>query len=154
MNNQDKQITSFNRLLEIMNQLRNECAWDKEQTMESLRHLTIEETYELSEAILDNDINDKDYLKILKSTLPRIIDMQNPDFIFYLCGVDVIASDKLGKLGMTINGCKERDRFVLQQCKNNSIPVMCSMGGGYSPDIKTILDAHANTFRLAQEIFF
>lgn len=103
---------------------------------------------------LDNDINDKDYLKILKSTLPRIIYMQNPDFIFYLCGVDVIASDKLGKLGMTINGCKERDRFVLQQCKNNSIPVMCSMGGGYSPDIKTIVDAHANTFRLAQEIFF
>jgi len=49
VNNQDKQITSFNRLLEIMNQLRNECAWDKEQTMESLRHLTIEETYELSE---------------------------------------------------------------------------------------------------------
>ena len=58
MNNQDKQITSFNRLLEIMNQLRNECPWDKEQTMESLRHLTIEETYELSEAILDNDINE------------------------------------------------------------------------------------------------
>ena len=103
---------------------------------------------------LDNDINDKDYLKILKSTLPRIIYMQNPDFIFYLCGVDVIASDKLGKLGMTINGCKERDRFVLQQCKNNNIPIMCSMGGGYSPDIKTIVDAHANTFRLAQEIFF
>jgi acetoin utilization deacetylase AcuC-like enzyme len=103
---------------------------------------------------LDNDINDKDYLKILKSTLPRIIYMQNPDFIFYLCGVDVIASDKLGKLGMTIDGCKERDRFVLQQCKNNNIPIMCSMGGGYSPDIKTIVDAHANTFRLAQEIFF
>ena len=58
MNNQDKKITSFNRLLEIMNQLRNECPWDKEQTMESLRHLTIEETYELSEAILDNDINE------------------------------------------------------------------------------------------------
>jgi XTP/dITP diphosphohydrolase len=58
VNNQDKQITSFNRLLEIMNQLRNECPWDKEQTMESLRHLTIEETYELSEAILDNDINE------------------------------------------------------------------------------------------------
>ena len=103
---------------------------------------------------LDNGINDKDYLKILKNTLPKLIDMQNPDFIFYLCGVDVIASDKLGKLAMSIDGCKERDRFVLQQCKNNNIPVMCSMGGGYSPDIKTIVDAHANTFRLAQEIFF
>ena len=54
----------------------------------------------------------------------------------------------------TIEGCKERDRFVLQTCKDHNIPVMCSMGGGYSPDIKMIINAHANTFRLAQEIFF
>ena len=51
-------MESFNRLLDIMDRLRNECPWDKEQTIESLRHLTIEETYELSEAILDNDINE------------------------------------------------------------------------------------------------
>ncbi|MDC0478083.1 nucleoside triphosphate pyrophosphohydrolase [Flavobacteriaceae bacterium] len=54
----DKDISSFDRLLEIMNRLRNECPWDKQQTMESLRHLTIEETYELSEAILSNEINE------------------------------------------------------------------------------------------------
>ncbi len=58
MKNIDKDISSFNKLLEIMNRLRNECPWDKEQTMESLRHLTIEETYELSEAILSNEINE------------------------------------------------------------------------------------------------
>lgn len=58
MKNIDKDISSFNRLLEIMNRLRNECPWDKEQTMESLRHLTIEETYELSEAILSKEINE------------------------------------------------------------------------------------------------
>lgn len=58
MKNIDKDISSFNRLLEIMNRLRNECPWDKEQTMESLRHLTIEETYELSEAILSNEVNE------------------------------------------------------------------------------------------------
>ena len=103
---------------------------------------------------LENDTDDDTYLKILKNTLPKLIDQQQPDFIFYLCGVDVVESDKLGKLGMSIDGCKERDRFVLEQCKSNNIPVMCSMGGGYSPDIKTIVDAHANTFRLAQEIFF
>jgi XTP/dITP diphosphohydrolase len=56
--NIDKDISSFNRLLEIMNRLRNECPWDKQQTMESLRHLTIEETYELSEAILSNEVNE------------------------------------------------------------------------------------------------
>lgn len=103
---------------------------------------------------LENGTDDKTYLKILKDTLPRLIDEQQPDYIYYLCGVDIISTDKLGKLGMSINGCKERDRFVLQQCLKNKIPVMCSMGGGYSPDIKTIVDAHANTFRLAQELFF
>ncbi|WP_299313077.1 histone deacetylase [uncultured Aquimarina sp.] len=103
---------------------------------------------------LGNGTEDSDYLKILKETLPTLIENQKPDFIYYLCGVDILASDKLGKLGCTIDGCKERDRFVLQTCKDLSIPVMCSMGGGYSPDIKTILEAHANTFRLAQEIYF
>ena len=103
---------------------------------------------------LENNTDDDTYLKILKDTLPKLIEEQKPDFIYYLCGVDVLASDKLGKLAMTLAGCKERDRFVLQTCKNYQIPVMCSMGGGYSPDIKIIIEAHANTFRLAQEVFF
>jgi len=103
---------------------------------------------------LENNTNDETYLNILYETLPKLIAKQQPDFIYYLCGVDVIASDKLGKLGMSLNGCKARDRFVLDTCKTLQIPVMCSMGGGYSPDIKTIVEAHANTFRLAQDIFF
>jgi acetoin utilization deacetylase AcuC-like enzyme len=103
---------------------------------------------------LDNQTDDQHYLEILYKTLPQLIDHVKPDFIYYLCGVDVIASDKLGKLGLSITGCKERDRFVLEQCQLHQIPVMCSMGGGYSPDIKTIVEAHANTFRLAQELFF
>ncbi|WP_299894398.1 histone deacetylase [uncultured Aquimarina sp.] len=103
---------------------------------------------------LANNTGDKEYLKALKETLPKLIETQKPDFIYYLCGVDILASDKLGKLGCTLDGCKERDRFVLQTCKDLEIPVMCSMGGGYSPDIKIIIDAHANTFRLAQDIFF
>ncbi|TBN03934.1 histone deacetylase [Hyunsoonleella flava] len=103
---------------------------------------------------LENDTEDNTYLFILKETLPKLIESEQPDFIYYLCGVDVVASDKLGKLGLTLEGCKERDRYVLQTCRHNNLPVMCSMGGGYSPDIKIIIEAHANTFRLAQEIFF
>ncbi|WP_178986214.1 histone deacetylase family protein [Winogradskyella helgolandensis] len=103
---------------------------------------------------LENDTDDSAYLKLLKNTLPKLIAQQQPDFIYYLCGVDVIKTDKLGKLGLTIEGCKSRDRYVLEQCKLNQIPVMCSTGGGYSPDIKTIVNAHANTFRLAQDIYF
>ncbi len=103
---------------------------------------------------LENDTDDSAYLKLLEKTLPNLIAEQQPNFIYYLCGVDVIETDKLGKLSLTVDGCKARDRFVLEQCKANQIPVMCSMGGGYSPKIKTIVDAHANTFRLAQEIYF
>jgi acetoin utilization deacetylase AcuC-like enzyme len=103
---------------------------------------------------LENGTKDGAYLSILKETLPGLIQQEKPDFIYYLCGVDVIETDTLGKLALTINGCKERDRFVLQTCFNLKIPVMCSMGGGYSKDINVIIDAHANTFRLAQEIYF
>lgn len=97
---------------------------------------------------------DEEYLKILKETLPKLIEKQKPDFIFYLSGVDILSTDKLGKLGCSVTGCKERDRFVLQTCKDYKIPVEVSMGGGYSPNIKTIIEAHSNTYRLAQEIYF
>ena len=58
MNSKSKKLEAFARLLDIMDLLRNECPWDKKQTIESLRHLTIEETYELSESILKGDKND------------------------------------------------------------------------------------------------
>ncbi|MBU0940549.1 MAG: nucleoside triphosphate pyrophosphohydrolase [Bacteroidetes bacterium] len=56
MNTRQKQLEAFNRLLDIMDDLREKCLWDKKQTMQSLRHLTIEETYELGDAILENDL--------------------------------------------------------------------------------------------------
>jgi acetoin utilization deacetylase AcuC-like enzyme len=103
---------------------------------------------------LPDGITDKPYLDLLYNSLPRLIEEVQPNHIFYLCGVDILETDKLGRLGVTKEGCKERDRFVLQTAKDHKIPITCSMGGGYSPDIKVIIDAHANTFRLAQSIYF
>lgn len=103
---------------------------------------------------LEKGTDDTTYLAILKKQLPKLIAQVQPDFVFYLSGVDILATDKLGTLGMTPEGCKERDRFVLQTCKDHKVPVQCSMGGGYSPDIKVIVNAHATTFKLAQELFF
>ena len=102
----------------------------------------------------DDNTNDNEYLKVLKETIPKVIDQFEPEFIFYLSGVDVLQNDKLGRLSLTLNGCKERDKFILQTCKDNSIPLQVSMGGGYSIVLKNIIEAHSNTFRLAQEIFF
>ena len=101
-----------------------------------------------------DNVSDIEYLKVIKYEVPKLIENFKPNFIFYLSGVDIIENDKLGKLSVSLMGCKERDRFVLDYCKQNKIPIQISMGGGYSPDINTIIEAHANTFRLAQEIFF
>lgn len=56
--NREEKLMAFDRLLTVMNELRENCPWDKKQTLESLRHLTIEETYELSDAILEGDLNE------------------------------------------------------------------------------------------------
>tara|TARA_B100001939_G_scaffold172896_1_gene148933 strand:- start:1242 stop:2144 length:903 start_codon:yes stop_codon:yes gene_type:complete len=98
--------------------------------------------------------SDREYLDKIKYEVPRLIENFEPDFIFYLSGVDIIENDKLGRLSVSIKGCKERDRFVLNYCKTNKIPIQVSMGGGYSPILKDIVEAHSNTFRLAQEIYF
>lgn len=103
---------------------------------------------------LEDGTDDRTYLRILSKTLPRLIEEQEPAFVFFQSGVDVLATDKLGKLGMSIEGCKERDRLVLELCHRNRLPVTVSMGGGYSKQIAHIVEAHANTFRLAQHIFF
>ena len=102
----------------------------------------------------EDKTEDREYLKIIKNEVPRLIESFEPDFIFYLSGVDIIENDKLGKLSVSLEGCKLRDKFVLDYCKVNKLPVQISMGGGYSKEINDIVEAHSNTFRLAQEIFF
>ena len=119
-----------------------------------------EKNYPFRKEISDFDygfkdgVSDFEYLKVIKYEVPRLIEKFQPDFIFYLSGVDILEEDKLGRLSVSINGCKRRDSFVLNYCKKNNIPIQISMGGGYSPNVNNIVEAHANTFRLAQEIFF
>ncbi|WP_350560228.1 histone deacetylase [Psychrobacter sp. CAL346-MNA-CIBAN-0220] len=103
---------------------------------------------------LDNDTGDTEYLQILAETLPRLIIEVAPDMIFYQSAVDVLATDKLGKLALSQEGCKARDEYVLRQAKAANIPVTIVMGGGYSENIEDVVEAHCNTFRLAQQIFF
>jgi acetoin utilization deacetylase AcuC-like enzyme len=103
---------------------------------------------------LPDKTEDEHYLKVLRNTLPRLIDEVQPDQIFYLSGVDVIYSDKLGRLSLSLIGCKERDQIVFDLCKKNQIPVAVSMGGGYSEVLAHIIEAHANTYRVAAEVYF
>jgi acetoin utilization deacetylase AcuC-like enzyme len=102
---------------------------------------------------LADGTTDEVYLAKLKEALTYIIAQHQPDFVFYLSGVDVLASDKLGKLALSRVGCKKRDQLVFETCIYHHIPVQVSMGGGYSVDIKAIVDAHCNTFRVARDLF-
>lgn len=102
---------------------------------------------------LEDNTGDDIYLNILNETLPKLFEKVDPDFVFYLSGVDVVGTDRLGRLGMSLEGSKQRDEQVLKFCHKHSLPVQCSMGGGYSKDIKVIIEAHANTYRVAQQIF-
>jgi acetoin utilization deacetylase AcuC-like enzyme len=116
------------------------------------------ETSDLDIALQDGT-DDATFLKELEQHLPDLIAQEKPDFIFYLAGVDVLATDKLGRLGMTLEGCKKRDMFAFSafakanHSSKSFIPVQCSMGGGYSPEIRHIVDAHVNTFKSARDIF-
>lgn len=97
---------------------------------------------------------DQDYMNLLNEHLLPIVSRFQPDFIFYLAGVDVLATDKLGKLKLSLSGCMERDEFVMSLCYKLKIPLQVSMGGGYSPKIADVVDAHCNTYKLARDIYF
>jgi acetoin utilization deacetylase AcuC-like enzyme len=102
---------------------------------------------------LPDGINDDEYLLLLQNNLSVIIKKHEPDFVFYLCGVDILSTDKFGKLNISLSACKQRDIFVFELCKIYKIPVACAMGGGYSPKISDIVNAHCNTFKAAIDLF-
>lgn len=102
---------------------------------------------------LEDGTDDDTYLSLLRQNLPELIKKVNPEFAFFLSGVDILDSDKFGKLKISPAGCKQRDEFVFSQLQQHAIPCTVAMGGGYSADIKIIVEAHCNTFRSAKKIY-
>ncbi|MFT3680744.1 MAG: histone deacetylase [Ferruginibacter sp.] len=94
-----------------------------------------------------------EYLQLLKQTLPKLINEIKPGFVFFLSGVDILDTDKYGKLKVTMDGCRQRDEFVFETLRKYQLPCAVAMGGGYSTDIKVIVEAHCNTFRAAKDIY-
>jgi len=101
---------------------------------------------------LADGVADEEYLRELDLVLPRVFAFE-PDIIFYQSGVDALASDTLGKLSLTADGLKERDRRVMLAARTHDVPLVITLGGGYSNPIELTADAHANTYRTAAEIY-
>ncbi len=103
---------------------------------------------------LPDNTEDQPYLQLLDSHLKGYLKEVAADFIFFQAGVDVLGSDTLGRLSLSHQACQQRDRLVLEFARHHNIPVAIVMGGGYSPQLKHILEAHANTYRVAKELYF
>lgn len=98
---------------------------------------------------LEENVNNQAYLESLEYHLDFLFSKIKPGFVFYQAGVDILETDKLGKLKVSAEGCKLRDRMVFRYCKQAGVPVQVSMGGGYSRDIRDIVNAHVETYRAA-----
>ena len=101
---------------------------------------------------LPDKLQDKEFLEILSEALPRIF-LHNPDLVFYLGGADPFERDKLGRLGLTIEGLRQRDEIVLSFAKDRQIPIVTTMSGGYAQDINDTVEIHCNTIRAVKKKF-
>lgn len=95
---------------------------------------------------------DEEYLAALGTHLPQVVDRERPDVLFYLAGADPYEGDRLGRLKITVEGLRRRDRMVFDACRHRGIPVVVTMSGGYSEDIAAIVAIHANTIAEARRV--
>jgi acetoin utilization deacetylase AcuC-like enzyme len=97
----------------------------------------------------DDGAGDEEYLAALDTHLPAVLDGHRPDIVFYLAGADPYEGDRLGRLKLSIDGLRERDRRVFAACRERELPVVVVMSGGYAPDVDAIVTIHLNTIREA-----
>lgn len=113
------------------------------------------DNYPLKKEKSDRDIElptgtgDSVYLALLRQHLPELIQTHRPDILFYQSGVDVLENDRLGKLSLTPEGCKERDYYVFHTARTLDLPIVSVMGGGYHTSLQSLIQAHTETVRQA-----
>ncbi len=98
---------------------------------------------------LPDGTEDAAYLAALQMHLPVVLERFQPQMVWYLAGVDPYQGDTLGRLALTLEGLRQRDAYVLGTCTRARIPVVTTMGGGYAREIEHIVEAHAQTVRVA-----
>jgi acetoin utilization deacetylase AcuC-like enzyme len=96
---------------------------------------------------LEDGIQGEEYLLLLDESLQKIQNKIIPQLIFFVSGVDILDTDKLGRLKVSREDCKKRDDMIFEFAQNYKIPIVTVMGGGYSEKIYDIVEAHCNTFK-------
>ncbi len=101
---------------------------------------------------LEDETSDEVYLRRLSDVLPLVFAF-DPEMVFYQSGVDGLREDRLGRLALTHDGLLARDRMVFDLVRRLGVPLVITQGGGYAEPIELTAQAHANTFRLARDVF-
>jgi len=98
---------------------------------------------------LQDGIGDADYLGVLREHLPAVLDAAQPEMAFYIAGVDVAAGDRYGKLALSEEGIRLRDRYVIESVRDRGLPLAIVLGGGYAATRDRTAELHAHVFREA-----
>ncbi len=101
---------------------------------------------------LSDGIEDEEYLELIRAELPPLMQEVGPDVMLYIGGVDVLASDRFGRMALSQEGVKQRDRFVFELCKSADVPLVYTMGGGYQKDIEVTLAGHVAGLQELREV--
>jgi acetoin utilization deacetylase AcuC-like enzyme len=101
---------------------------------------------------LSDNTGDKTYLETLRGHIPALLQHVQPEMVWYLAGVDPYIGDRLGRLGLSLHGLRQRDAYILETCRHAGVPVVITLGGGYAPQMHDIVQAHCNTIRMALRI--
>jgi acetoin utilization deacetylase AcuC-like enzyme len=101
---------------------------------------------------LADGTRDAEYLHALDVELARLFTVFAPDIAFYQAGVDPYGDDRLGRLGLSLDGLAARDRRVLQACLSRGVACVVTLGGGYARDVRDTVEAHCNTVRAARRL--
>ena len=96
---------------------------------------------------LEDGVGDAEYLDALQRHLPAVLDAANADMVFYLAGVDVAAGDRYGKLALTEEGIRQRERCVIEAVRSRGVPLSIVLAGGYAPTRARTAELHAHAFR-------
>lgn len=98
---------------------------------------------------LEKHLDDQTYLSILDEALSLAFRLYQPDAVIYDAGVDIHMNDDLGLLNVTTEGVFQRDKVVIDLCRQKQLPVMCVIGGGYQRDIDALVDVHMQLYKAA-----
>lgn len=94
---------------------------------------------------LPDGTSDADYLDVLDTHLPHVLDEFAPDIVLYQAGVDPHENDKLGRLALTDEGLERRDRYVVETVRGRDLPIASALGGGYGTDPRVVAERHARS---------